>query len=67
VLEDGEEGVATSGNYSPILERGIALAFLPPRVELGTPLTVEVRGRPVPAVVAKPPFQKIDPATLPAA
>ena len=36
VLVDGEPaGVVTSGNFSPVLEQGIALAFLPPEVEIG--------------------------------
>ena len=49
-------GEVTSGNFSPVLERGIALAFLPPDLTDGTPVTVDVRGRPVAATVVKPPF-----------
>lgn len=54
----GEEpvGVVTSGNFSPCLERGIALAFLPPDVEDGASVVVDVRGRPAPATVTRPPF-----------
>ncbi len=44
VLLDGAEvGVVTSGNYSPVLERGIAMAFLPPDIGQGT--AVRVQGR----------------------
>jgi aminomethyltransferase len=51
-------GEVTSGNFSPVLERGIALAFLPPEVADGTQVTIDVRGRPVTATVVKPPFVK---------
>ena len=57
VARDGEPvGVVTSGNFSPTLGHGIALAFLPPDTVDGDTLTVDVRGRAVPAVVTKLPF-----------
>src|SRR6266540_2343474 len=49
-------GEVTSGNFSPMLGRGIALAFLPPDVADGTEVTIDVRGRSVPAHVVKTPF-----------
>lgn len=49
-------GEVTSGNFSPMLETGIALAFLPPEVEDGVTVEIDVRGTVVPAVVTKPPF-----------
>jgi aminomethyltransferase len=54
----GEErvGEVTSGNFSPVLERGIALAFLRPDVEDGTAVVVDIRGRPAPATVTGTPF-----------
>ncbi|HMF04111.1 MAG TPA: glycine cleavage system aminomethyltransferase GcvT [Acidimicrobiia bacterium] len=57
-VQVGEErvGEVTSGNFSPVLERGIALALLRPGVEDGTRATVDIRGRPVPATVTTPPF-----------
>ena len=57
-VEAGEErvGEVTSGNFSPVLERGIALALLRPDVEDGTRVTVDIRGRPAPATVTTPPF-----------
>jgi aminomethyltransferase len=54
----GEEqvGEVTSGNFSPCLERGIALAFLRPDVEEGAAAVVDIRGRRAPATVTRPPF-----------
>ena len=56
LVEGTPSGVVTSGNFSPVLECGIALAFLPPDVEVGTRVEVEVRSRHLPARVVKPPF-----------
>ncbi|MGH8993684.1 MAG: glycine cleavage system aminomethyltransferase GcvT [Acidimicrobiia bacterium] len=57
VLVEGKPaGEVTSGNLSPTLERGIALAFLPPGTAPGTPVEVDIRGRSAPGVVARPPF-----------
>lgn len=57
VLVDGEpSGEITSGNFSPILGQGIALAFVPPTVAVGDTVAIDVRGEAVPAVVVKPPF-----------
>jgi aminomethyltransferase len=63
VAIDGPSGPAvvgevTSGNFSPVLERGIALAFLPPDVADGTAVTIDVRGRSVEATVVNTPFVK---------
>jgi aminomethyltransferase len=49
-------GEVTSGNFSPMLERGIALAFLPPGVPDGTQVSIDVRGRELPATVVATPF-----------
>jgi aminomethyltransferase len=51
-------GEVTSGNVSPILERGIALAFLPPGTAVGTPVEIDIRGRTAAGEVVKPPFIK---------
>ncbi|MCB1015513.1 MAG: glycine cleavage system aminomethyltransferase GcvT [Acidimicrobiales bacterium] len=57
VLVDGEPaGVVTSGNFSPVLERGIALAFVPPAVDVGDEVAIDVRGTAVPARVVDTPF-----------
>jgi len=57
VLIDGAPvGEVTSGNFSPTLGHGIALAFLPPEVGLGAAVAVDVRGRAIEATVVKTPF-----------
>jgi aminomethyltransferase len=57
VLVRGEPaGEVTSGNFSPVLERGIALAFVPPAVEPGDAVEVELRRGPVPGRVVRLPF-----------
>jgi aminomethyltransferase len=57
VLVDGITcGVITSGNFSPVLGHGIALGFLPPSVEVGTAVQVDVRGTLLDGVVVTPPF-----------
>lgn len=49
-------GEVTSGNFSPVLERGIALAFLPPQMQPGAPVDVDVRGSKISGWVTTPPF-----------
>jgi aminomethyltransferase len=57
VLQGGETvGEVTSGNFSPVLGQGIALAFLRPDVGEGSAVLVDIRGRQVSATVVKPPF-----------
>ena len=59
LLIDGEVvGGVTSGNFSPTLERGIALGFLPPDVADGTAVEVDIRGTRLPATVVPTPFFK---------
>jgi aminomethyltransferase len=50
------EGVVTSGSYSPVLGRSIALARLPLGVRAGAQVQVSVRSRQVQALVVQPPF-----------
>jgi aminomethyltransferase len=61
VLDDDRRvvGDVTSGNYSPLLGRGIALAFLSPEIEIGAHLAVDVRGSDLPVEVVKPPFTRL--------
>lgn len=49
-------GEVTSGNFSPTLERGIALAFLLTDIEDGTEVTIDIRGRAALGIVTRPPF-----------
>ena len=49
-------GEVTSGNFSPELGHGIALGFVPPDVEVGDELAVDVRGDELPARVVTTPF-----------
>ncbi|MFN8019487.1 MAG: glycine cleavage system aminomethyltransferase GcvT [Acidimicrobiales bacterium] len=63
VLVDGvAAGTVTSGNFSPTLGQGIALAFVPPSVEVSDTVAIDVRGEAVPAQVVKPPFVAATPA-----
>jgi len=57
VRVDGKPaGEVTSGNFSPVLERGIALGFLPPDVSPGAAVEVDLRGKPAAAEIVKLPF-----------
>ncbi len=57
VLVDGEPvGIVTSGNFSPVLGHGIALAFVPPEVGEGATVDVDVRGTALPGTVVPTPF-----------
>ena len=59
VLRDGAEvGAVTSGNFSPMLGHGIALAFVPPDVQPGDALQIDVRGQLLDAKVVPLPFVK---------
>lgn len=57
-VDGAEVGVVTSGNFSPMLETGVAMAFMPPDVEDGTAVEIDVRGKPVAATVVPMPFWK---------
>jgi glycine cleavage system T protein (aminomethyltransferase) len=57
VLVGGERvGIVTSGNLSPMLQRGIALAFVPPELEVGAEVVVDIRGSHAPARIVETPF-----------
>jgi len=60
MAQDRQVGQTTSGTFSPTLKTGIALALLDTDAALvpGAPVTVDVRGRPLPCEVVKPPFVK---------
>lgn len=55
----GKAGIVTSGTQTPTVGKAIGLAYVPiESVAPGTNLTIDVRGRSVPAVVVPTPFYK---------
>jgi aminomethyltransferase len=55
------QGVVTSGTFSPSLERGIGLAYLPAENAVpGTRFEIDVRGTARGAVVEKKPLYRKD-------
>jgi aminomethyltransferase len=59
VLHDGTAvGEVTSGNFSPMLGHGIALAFVPPALEPDTPVQIDLRGQLLSARIVPLPFVK---------
>lgn len=60
-------GVVTSGNHSPVLERGIALAYLSPPASVGEAVEVDIRGRWTPGEVVDLPFHRLEMPVLPGA
>ena len=57
VVVNGEAaGIVTSGNFSPMLECGIAMAFVPASVTEDDDLAVDMRGKLVAASITKMPF-----------
>jgi aminomethyltransferase len=52
-------GEVTSGNFSPLLQKGIGLGYIPASHAIqGTSLTIDIRGKAASAVVVKAPFYK---------
>jgi len=57
VLVDGVNvGTLTSGNYSPVLERGIGVGLLGGDLDVGATASVALRGRAIAATVTALPF-----------
>ncbi len=56
--DDDRVGILTSGNFSPMRERGIGLGFVDADARLldGDPLIVLQRGRELPATLVRPPL-----------
>ncbi len=60
ILEEGVvTGSVTSGNYSPVLKRGIALGFVASSTENEAPLEIDLRGARLPARIVSPPFYRL--------
>lgn len=58
-------GEITSGNLSPLLQKGIGLGYVPIRyTDPGTPITIDIRGKAVPGQVVKTPFYRKPSAKL---
>ncbi len=60
IQKDGEKlGEITSGTFSPTLNKGIGLGYVPiEHSKTGTELDIIIRGRSQKAVIIKPPFYK---------
>jgi aminomethyltransferase len=60
VVSEGKTvGVVTSGTWSPTFEKALGMAHVPPAMAApGTPLTLDVRGKPLSAVVVEMPFYR---------
>ncbi|HUR48687.1 MAG TPA: glycine cleavage system aminomethyltransferase GcvT [Acidimicrobiales bacterium] len=57
VSSDGQRvGLTTSGNFSPVLGHGIALALLDPTVKIGADVSIEIRGQSLAGSVVRTPF-----------
>lgn len=56
VSTDSGAGTVTSGNFSPILKHGIGLAYVTPPPTGGEGMTVEIRGKEIPARIVDLPF-----------
>jgi aminomethyltransferase len=56
LLGDSPAGEVTSGGFAPTLERSIALARVTPAAAAAGHVAVDIRGKPIPARVVKPPF-----------
>jgi len=52
-------GEVTSGNLSPLLQKGIGMGYLPAAfAKPDTTIAVDIRGKTLPAVTVKPPFYR---------
>ena len=58
MIGDRTIGTVTSGNFSPLLGHGIALAFLEPTVSIGDDVSIDVRGSMLAGRVVTTPFVK---------
>jgi aminomethyltransferase len=56
----GGEGTVTSGNMSPMIDKGVALAYIGPPPEDGERVEIEIRNRWVAGRVAEPPFHETE-------
>jgi aminomethyltransferase len=59
IQDDAQVGVVTSGTQTPYLRKAIGFAMVPASLAaVGTPLTIEIRGKKTTAEVVPEPFYK---------
>lgn len=58
IYQDKVVGTITSGGYSPVLELGIALAYVDVNITIGQRVETYARGTKTPGIIAKLPFVK---------
>ncbi|MCP4725224.1 MAG: glycine cleavage system aminomethyltransferase GcvT [bacterium] len=60
IIHDGDTvGEVTSGGFSPTLSKGIGMGYVSvDSSKIGTVISIEIRGKEVPAEIIKPPFVK---------
>ena len=60
VIADGKEvGFVTSGTFSPTLEKALGMAYVPVSMAAsGSSVSLDIRGKHVPAVIVDLPFYK---------
>ena len=57
IRHDGTDvGVVSSGNFSPVLEHGIAMGFVTPSLTLNDSVMIDIRGTEVPGTIVSLPF-----------
>lgn len=57
-------GEVTSGNLSPLLQKGIGMGYVTPAAaKVGASILIDIRGKSCPAMIVKPPFYKRTPST----
>jgi len=58
-IGDNKAGEVTSGTFSPVLKKGIGLAYIPSKyANIGQELSVLIRDKKIPGKVVETPFVK---------
>ncbi|MCX5788785.1 MAG: glycine cleavage system aminomethyltransferase GcvT [Elusimicrobia bacterium] len=58
IIDAKEAGTLASGTFSPTLQFGIGVCYLPPDIAVGRRVAVELHGRKIPAEICAVPFYK---------
>ena len=53
---EGGSGQITSGGFSPVLSAPVAMGYAKPPPPVGTAVSIDTRGKSIPAEIVKPPF-----------